>query len=71
MRTCESTSPEDTKVGEEEGEEVSRSWTSDSPAAHSADAGEAAVPLLPLKVHGGTEIHFQCMEGPLTEMGDA
>lgn len=39
----------------------------DSPAACGEDHNKAAVPLWPMEVHGGAEIHLQSMEDPMRE----
>ena len=62
-RKCESHSSADTKVsaGGAGGAPGARA---DSPAAPGVDHGEAAVPLQPMKVQSGAELHLQPLEDP-------
>lgn len=41
-----------------------------SPAAHGEDHSEAAVPLHPMEVCTGSDIHLQPMEDPMLEQVD-
>ncbi|KAJ7403390.1 hypothetical protein BTVI_77315 [Pitangus sulphuratus] len=60
----ESHTPADPKVSEEAGEGGAPYTRADSPAAHGANHGKAAVPLQPMEVNSGAEIHPQPLEDP-------
>ncbi|RMC15965.1 hypothetical protein DUI87_08172 [Hirundo rustica rustica] len=57
VRICERNSLTETKVSEDRG-------------GGCAPGTEAEIPLQPMEVHGGTEIHLQPMEDPMPDQMD-
>jgi len=72
VRLCESNNSADTKISEEGGGEGAPGATAEiSLQLVEKTIVRQTVPLQPMKVHGGADIHLQPMENPTLEQVDA
>ena len=72
VRRCERNNSADTKVSEEGGGGGAPGATAEIPLQPVVKSMvRQAVPLQPMEVHGGADIHLQPMEDPTLEQVDA
>ena len=72
MRRCERNNSADTKVSEERGGGCPPGTREEAPLQPVVKTMvRQAVPLQPMEVHGGADIHLQPMEDPTPEQVDA
>ena len=72
MRICERNNSADTKVSEEGGGGGAPGARAEIPLQPMGKTMvRQAVPLQPMEVHGGADIHLQPMEDPMLEQVDA
>ena len=72
MRRCERNNSADTKVSEEGGGGGAPGTGAEIPLQPAVKTMvRQAVPLQPMEIHGGADIHLQPVEDPTPEQGDA